>query len=224
MVLGKVWGLITGVGSRAWARITVMLGDRDLWLVAIFFLTFSNFLTNLVASITQASGNKVILAFQSLGITLGGSVGQMVNGLRIMTGQVPGEIGLLTWLSGLLTFLLGTSTIYWWYRGNSWFVDFMESTDPTIVHRSYMTAILLLSVMAFHDASQFYELFNLTETLGHQVQQAGGVIPTDVVNNATQHVTSGSADVNATASNLSTTVENAQQTQSLWAKILPDIL
>lgn len=169
-ILKKIGELLGGAykaGGAAASRIGTMFGDRNIWIFSIFVLTFFNFFTNLVASVMYTDGSKIIAAFQSLGATLGGSLGQVIYGLQIVTGQVP--VGVLDWVKGLLAIALGASTIYWWFRGNSWIVQFVESTDPTIVHRGYMLIIWFLVVIAFHDQSQFYELFNLTQEIGGQI-------------------------------------------------------
>lgn len=167
-LFGRSYGVFASVGSKAWARIGVMLKDRDIMILTVIIFTFSNFLANLVASVRYGDAGMILEALRSLGVTLGGSIGQMTSGLAIITLQVS-DVGVISWVAGLITFLLGLSTIYWWYVANGWLVEFVESTTPTIMHRLYITLILVLAVLAFHDATQFYELMNLSEQLGNQV-------------------------------------------------------
>jgi len=161
--LYQLWKYGKTVSKGALARFTSMAADHNLRLAAITVFTFLNFFSNFWAALTQLEGNKLFLAVESLGVTLGASITQITNGLTIL---VTPEVGIIKWVMGLVTILLGTSTIYIWFKGNGLFVRFVESTNPTLVHRVYMVAILFLAVIAYHDSTAFYELYNLTTELG----------------------------------------------------------
>lgn len=160
-------GILLGgykAGGAAVSKVAGMLGDKNLWVIAITVLTFFNFVTNLVASVLHADGSQFLAALESLGVTLGGSLGQVIFGLEIVLSGT--GVGAFTWIKGLVAILLGVSTIYWFYRGNAWLIRAITSFDPNLVNWIHVTAIFILSVMAFHDQSQFYELFNLTQQVG----------------------------------------------------------
>lgn len=174
--LYELWKYGKTISKGAVARVASFLADHNLRLFAVFFFTFINFFSNFWAAVTKLEGNKIFLAVESLGVTLGGSLNQILNGLTLM---VTPNIGVIKWLTGVLTLVLGLSTIYIWFKGNGLIVRFVESTNPTAVHRAYMLAILVLSVIAYHDATIFYELYDVSTELGmdvsNQTETAGQV-------------------------------------------------
>lgn len=172
--LGKT-GLAAGL-----ARINDMIGDRNIKTVVLFYLAFANVFINLYSAITQGSGNKFLLALESIGVTLGGSWTQLYVGLNTI---VTPEVGIIKWLTGLLTILLGASTIYYWYRGNYLFIDWISANDARLTDHIYITLVMVLAVVAFADSTYFFEVANLTGEIGVEVaNSAQDVAPGEAVN------------------------------------------
>ena len=162
------------------ARINDMIGDRDVKTVILFYLAFANVFLNLYAALTQGSGNKAILALESLGVTLGASWNQMYVGLNTL---VTPEVGIITWITGLFTFLLGSSTVYYWYRGNWYFIDSLSANDTRISDHIYITLVMVLAVIAFGDTTHFFEVANLAGEIGsNAASSAQAVAPGETVN------------------------------------------
>lgn len=176
VVLQKALTLLGAVSSAArtglaaaLARVKGMVQDRDVKTFVLSTLAFSNVITTLVASITQTDGSKALAALEALGVTLGASLNQVVVGLRTLTTPGAGIIGFVT---AIATVLFGLSTVYYWYRGNWWFIDTFSATGLRITDHIYISLVLLLAIIAYGDQVQFFQLVDLSADAGQQVVNA----------------------------------------------------
>lgn len=149
-------------GGVAWARITTMLRNDKVIVGAIFIMTFFNLITNLYAAIRLRSGHFALRAIEGLGTTLGGSLSQIIVGLEVVAS---GNLLSFAGIKSLIVLLMGISTIYIWYVGNYKLIDWLSETQIRLTDHLYITVIMILSVVAYHDASQFYEAFNLSQNI-----------------------------------------------------------
>jgi hypothetical protein len=155
----------TGLAT-ALARTKGMLQDRDVKTFVLFTLAFSNFITQVVAAVTQTDQNKALASLEALGITLGNSLSQIIVGLRTVTTD---GTGIISFITAIATILFGLSTIYYWYRGNWWFIDTIAETNIRLTDHIYITLVLVLAILAYGGEVQFFELVDLTKTAGEQV-------------------------------------------------------
>lgn len=161
-------GYLSTILRPVYGRITSLLRDKSLFIIVLTLITFSNFFVTLYASIRERSGGLLLEAFNALWLTLGQSVQQMIVGLSTIYSR-----GLaFKSVTAALTFLAGVTTVYWWYKANGFFVRFMESTNPTVVHYVYMTLIFVLAVWVSQGQEQFFELMDLTR---EGLDQAAGL-------------------------------------------------
>lgn len=171
--LTHLFNLLSKGYAVAAARIKMMVGDAKVVTLALFAFTFTNVLMNLYAALRFRQGHFFIEALNGLGTTLGGSLGQVIVGLEVFAS---GNLLSIAGIKGTITFLLGASTIYIYYKVNYELISWASETQIRLTDHLYITLVLVFAIVAYHDASQFYEAINLSREIGDSVI---GFAPTD---------------------------------------------